>query len=76
MSLAQLGISKTETHKINMSKKIYVYYHDSKSIYKEFNSCSDVAKYFECARSSVSYYLDKENKIYKKIYILSSKLLS
>lgn len=59
-------------------KKIFVYSFDPESkdlvLYKSFNSCIEIAKYFDCSTRSISNYLDK-NKLYKKQWILSTSSL-
>lgn len=59
-----------------MSKKVYVYSKDSDTVketilYKSFDTCIDVAKFFDCTTRTISNYLDK-NKLYKNQWILTS----
>jgi group I intron endonuclease len=56
-------------------KKVFLFTLDSELkdyiVFKEFESCSDAAKFFNCSNRVISHYLDK-NKLYKKQWILSS----
>ena len=59
-----------------MSKKVYVYSKDSDTVketilYKSFDTCIDVAKFFDCTTRTITNYLDK-NKLYKNQWILTS----
>jgi group I intron endonuclease len=58
-----------------MSKKVFVYSLDSTNnttvFLKEFNTCKEAAKYFNCSSRTISNYLDKE-KLYKKEWMLYS----
>jgi group I intron endonuclease len=68
----------TET-KVKMSeakiKKVFVYSKDSVSneliLFKSFNSCDEATKFFDCSKSSIYNYLDK-NKLFRKQWILST----
>jgi group I intron endonuclease len=59
-----------------MSKKVYIYSKESDTIketiiYKSFDTCIDVAKFFNCSTRTITNYLDK-NKLYKNQWILTS----
>jgi group I intron endonuclease len=58
-----------------MSKKVHVYSKDSDTketiLYKSFDTCIDVAKFFDCSTRTISNYLDK-NKLYQNQWILTS----
>lgn len=72
LSLAKRGIVFSDTHKQNMSKKVYVYTNENpKILFQLFNSCNETAKYFNCNRKTISNYLDK-NKLFKKKWLLFS----
>lgn len=55
LSLAKRGIVFSESHKQNMSKKVYVYTNENpKILFQLFNSCNETAKYFNCNRKTIS----------------------
>lgn len=70
MSEAKIGKDNS------MSKKVYVYSKESDTIketiiYKSFDTCIDVAKFFNYSTRTITNYLDK-NKLYKNQWILTS----
>jgi group I intron endonuclease len=58
------------------SKKVFIYSFDpvsnEKTLYKSFDSYTEVRKYFDCSERTLSNYVDK-NKLYKKQWILTTK---
>lgn len=59
-----------------MRKTVYVYFKDSDTVketvlYKSFDTCIDVAKFFDCTTRTISNYLDKD-KLYKNQWFLTS----
>jgi group I intron endonuclease len=72
-------MSKAKIGKNNpASKTVFVYSIDSETkefvLLKDFNTCTDAAKYFNCSISTISRHLAK-NKIYKNKWILSVSLI-
>lgn len=61
-----------------MSKNIFVYSFDLETQetkhYKNFETCTDAAKFFNCSNALISKYLDS-NKLFKKDFLLSSSLI-
>ena len=66
------GKTHSDEARIKMSKKVFVYDNNYPSIlYKEFNSCSETAKFFDSSNSSISRYLDTK-KLYLNRWLLFS----
>ena len=75
MSNIKKGIPLSETHKANISKKVYVYSNDNPSILVfEFNSQTETAAYFKSNNATISRYMNSD-KLYQNKWRLSSTLL-
>jgi group I intron endonuclease len=75
ISIACKGRAKSDSHRANMCKKLYVYTIESPSnkkiLFKCFDSYKEAAQYFDRSSSALYHYADK-NKLYKKKYLLST----
>jgi len=75
MSDIKKGIPLSETHKANISKKVYVYSNDNPPVLAfEFNSQTETVAYFNSNNATISRYVNSE-KLYQNKWILSSKPL-